>query len=174
MKNFDFTFNYCPACGAKASVKQLNNTHHQCEQCQMNFWNNPVTAVGVIMLKDDKMLVGKRNIEPLKGKYDYPGGFLEYGENPYDAAVREVKEETGVTIKNPTFIFLGTHEYMPGVTTVDILMATTEWSGDLQAADDVAALEWKPIDILNSPDFAWDWPGLANAIAAFQRSQSSA
>jgi mutator protein MutT len=168
MRNFDFTFNYCPDCGTKDSVAVLDTTRAQCATCHMNFWNNPRAAVGLVLVKDGQMLFCKRAIEPLKGKYDFPGGFVEYNEDPYEALQREVKEETGITVRDLQLLHVGTHEYMPGVSTVDLLMVATEWEGEPRAGDDVASFAWKPIDILDSPEFAWHWPGLTDTIKRFE------
>lgn len=45
----------------------------------------------------DKLLFCKRMNDPYKGKYNFVGGKIELGENGFDAAYRELKEETGIT-----------------------------------------------------------------------------
>ncbi|HEV7454912.1 MAG TPA: NUDIX domain-containing protein [Candidatus Saccharimonadales bacterium] len=157
-------FAYCPQCGHKDTVQKLNDTDYECSDCQWHFWNNAKAAVGVMLIKDGQMLFGERAIEPQKGKLDFPGGFVEYNEDAYAAAAREVSEETGLTIKNPTITFVGTHEYKPGYSTVDLLMTVTEWEGDIQPGDDIASLSWCPIGVLDSDEFAWPWPGLTDAL----------
>ena len=46
--------------------------------------------------RNGRILVVKRNIEPGIGKWSLPGGFIEQGENPEEACLRELKEETGI------------------------------------------------------------------------------
>jgi len=53
----------------------------------------------VILLDGDKIVLIKRANPPFEGLYALPGGFVEYGEKVEDAAVREAKEETGLTVK---------------------------------------------------------------------------
>lgn len=60
---------------------------------------SPKPAVDVIIEKNNKIILIDRVIEPFKGKLDLVGGHVEYGETVEDAAVREAKEETGLTIK---------------------------------------------------------------------------
>ncbi len=60
-------------------------------------------GIGVILLKDDKVLIGKRKNSHAP-YYSIPGGHLEIGETFEEAAIREVKEETGINIKNPKVI----------------------------------------------------------------------
>jgi len=57
-------------------------------------------GVGVILVKDGKVLLGKRKGSHGEGSWAFPGGHLEFGESFEECAVREVAEETGVSIKN--------------------------------------------------------------------------
>jgi len=59
----------------------------------------PRVGVGAITIKDDKVLLVKRGIEPSKGLWAIPGGTLKLGESLQDCAAREILEETGITIK---------------------------------------------------------------------------
>ncbi len=60
----------------------------------------PLLAVDIVtFLGEDKIVLIKRAESPFKGLYAIPGGFVEYGENVEDAAVREMKEETGLDVK---------------------------------------------------------------------------
>lgn len=63
-------------------------------------------AVGVMILKDGKMLLAKRKTSHGAGEYAFPGGHLEYMETFEDCARRETKEECGITIKNIRFQFV--------------------------------------------------------------------
>lgn len=60
----------------------------------------PKVGVGVIIVKDDKVLLGKRKGAHGEGSWAFPGGHLEFGESLEDCAKREVAEETSITIKN--------------------------------------------------------------------------
>ena len=163
-------FTYCPACGHKGSVKKTDDTNYECVDCQWHFWNNAKAAVGVLLIKNGQMLFGVRGREPYKGKLDFPGGFVDYNEDPYAAAIREVREETGLTILHPKILLLGTHEYIDGISTVDMLMTVTDWEGTIRAGDDVAELVWRPVDTLDSSEFAWSWPGLADKLKTLHAS----
>jgi len=56
----------------------------------------PTPAVGVVCLKDDAVLLIRRGTPPRQGEWSLPGGRLEPGERLADAALRELREETGV------------------------------------------------------------------------------
>lgn len=60
----------------------------------------PKVGVGVIVIKDSKVLLGKRKGAHGEGSWAFPGGHLEFNESLEECANREVMEETGITIKN--------------------------------------------------------------------------
>ena len=66
----------------------------------------PKVGVGILIFKDDKILLGKRKGSHGEGEYAFPGGHLEYMEAFEDCARRETKEECGIEIKNIRFQFL--------------------------------------------------------------------
>jgi 8-oxo-dGTP diphosphatase len=62
--------------------------------------NRPLIGVAVIVIKDHRVLLGKRKKAHGADTWAFPGGHLEFNESIEDCAVREVLEETGVRIKN--------------------------------------------------------------------------
>ncbi len=63
----------------------------------------PKVGIGVCVVKDRKVLLGKRKNSHGDGTWSFPGGHLEYGESWEECAAREVMEETGVSITNIQF-----------------------------------------------------------------------
>ena len=59
----------------------------------------PRVGVGAITVKNGKVLLVKRGVEPSRGLWAIPGGTLKLGETLQECAAREILEETGVTIK---------------------------------------------------------------------------
>ncbi len=60
----------------------------------------PLVGVGVIILRERRILLGRRRNAHGAGDWSPPGGKLDFGETPEQCAVREVREETGLTIEN--------------------------------------------------------------------------
>ena len=56
----------------------------------------PVPAVGIVCLRGDSVLLIRRGTPPRQGEWSLPGGRIELGERAVDAALRELREETGV------------------------------------------------------------------------------
>lgn len=98
-------FAYCPVCGAKTFL-QHNEKAKKCAACGFVYYFNPSAAVACfIRNKKGELLLVRRAKEPAKGTLDLPGGFVDLHETAEDAACREVKEETGLTITNCKYLF---------------------------------------------------------------------
>ena len=59
-------------------------------------YRNPALAVDAAVRRGDQVLLIQRGNEPWKGAWALPGGFVDYGEDPTDAVLRELQEETGL------------------------------------------------------------------------------
>lgn len=93
---------YCPHCGGALGKKRLENKERLvCLLCGKIIYENPVPAVAVVIFDNlNKVLLVKRGVEPGKGKWCLPGGFVEIDETPYQTAQRELLEETNIEAKD--------------------------------------------------------------------------
>ena len=99
-KNPHPIYKYCPICSAELVEKQKEGRIRKCcSVCGFVLYKNPAPASGVIIEKDGKVLLVKREYPPFKGDWSLPAGFMEYGESPEACAVRETYEETNLKIK---------------------------------------------------------------------------
>lgn len=106
---------YCPQCGSDDIALKMQGGDHVARQicggCGYIHYRNPTVIAGCIIERDGKYLFCRRAIEPMKGKWSFPAGFMENGETAEEAAIREVLEETGakVEILGPYSIFSVPH-----------------------------------------------------------------
>ncbi len=116
----------------------------------------PRVGVGVMIVKDGKVLLGKRKASHGTGEYSWPGGHMEYMESFEDCARREVREETGIEIENVRFLrLLNLKAYAPKHY-VDIGMVADWKSGEPQILEPekIDGWSWCDMDNLPSPVFA--------------------
>jgi len=91
-------FKFCPLCGDYLHKKQVDDRKRLvCQKCGWIDYKNPLpVVVCVAKKKDGKILITKRNQKPGLNKWALPGGFIELGETPEAACLRELEEETGI------------------------------------------------------------------------------
>ncbi len=88
-------WHYCPHCRGNLMVQK---GFVRCGGCGWHYYFNPLPSVAVFVQNERKeILLVKRGIEPGKGKWALPSGFIELGETPEQSALRELKEETGLS-----------------------------------------------------------------------------
>ena len=94
--------NFCSNCGSPDLVLSIppNDTvvRKICQNCHTIHYENPKIIVATIPIKDGKVLLCKRAIEPMKGKWTLPGGYMENGESAEEGAAREMWEEATAKI----------------------------------------------------------------------------
>jgi ADP-ribose pyrophosphatase YjhB (NUDIX family) len=90
---------FCYQCGNElvTSVPEGDDQERElCPECGYVHYVNPRILVGVFLFCDERLFWIKRGTEPNKGRWTFPGGFLEQGESLQQAAARELEEETGI------------------------------------------------------------------------------
>jgi len=95
--------NYCSNCSAPVTLQVPSGDdrpRYVCNACGQVHYQNPKMVVGCIPQWDGKILMCCRDIEPRRGYWTLPAGYLETGETVMDGAARETLEETGATVEN--------------------------------------------------------------------------
>jgi len=106
---------YCSNCGSDKIEFKIpaddNLKRYVCPDCGSIFYTNPNLIVGTVCIKNEEVLLCKRNIEPRFGKWTLPAGFMENAETLQEGALRETKEETQAVPKivSPYTAFSLTH-----------------------------------------------------------------
>jgi 8-oxo-dGTP diphosphatase len=105
---------------------------------------HPIPCAGVVCLKGDEVLLIRRGQPPRQGEWSIPGGRMELGETAAAAALRELKEETGVTAEILGLIDVVDH--FSEVRQAVLIDYAARWvSGEPVAGDDAAAAVFVPI-----------------------------
>jgi len=96
-------FRFCPRCGGPLESRLIKNGDRPrlvCATCGFVFYLDPKLAVGTIITDDShRVVLVKRAIDPGYGKWVFPGGYVDRGEEVRAAAVREAREETGLDVR---------------------------------------------------------------------------
>lgn len=107
------------------------------------------------MVRDGRVLLGRRAVEPAQGRWDIPGGFLEPWEHPADGARREVAEETGLQVRLTRLLSVVMDTYHDRDYTRNLYYLAEVIGGSEQPADDLTELGWfSPAEIPRDLAFA--------------------
>jgi 8-oxo-dGTP diphosphatase len=128
----------CPRCGHE--LEHREGGHLGCLACGSDYWANSAPAVQGVLVRDGRVLIGRRKIEPRFGHWDLPGGFLEEGEEPFEGLRREFREETGLEIEPVEWLGAWVEPYDDHF--VLILNWIVRGEGEPVAADDIGDLAW--------------------------------
>ena len=94
-----------------------------------------ITGVGTIVVKDGRVLVGRRKSDFCSGTICGPGGHIEAGESGKQAAVREAREEFGITIDPADLYLVGVDDTLPSEFGGSIFYLATDFAGDPKCDD---------------------------------------
>jgi 8-oxo-dGTP diphosphatase len=160
------TARFCPLCGAalaREAVPPDQREHPVCGGCRFVFYMNPKLVGCTIPELDGRILLTRRTINPSRGLWTFPGGYVDYGETVTDAALRETWEETGLKVDLGGLV--GVYTY-PGAPVIIVYNAHV-LSGTLTPCTENDLLEWRapaeiPWEQLAFPstrDALRDWVG---------------
>ena len=122
-----------------------------CDACGRDGYSNPAVAVDAVALREGEsgteVLLIRRGGEPWKGRLAFPGGFVDYGEDPERAVLRELEEETGVDGFNPVALAIhGDPDRDPRKHIIALFYLVDVDPGAIpRGGDDAADAAWVPI-----------------------------
>jgi len=144
-------FKFCPVCGGALELRELKAVDPKrlvctADPCGFVFYLDPKVAVGTIIRSDNgRIILVKRAIEPGYGKWVFPGGYVDRGEEVREAAVREAKEEAGLDVRLDRLVNVYSYS---GRVPVIIVFAATMIGGTLTVDDEgLEAREFSPDEI---------------------------
>lgn len=106
---------YCPRCGGPLSHDRDGRPACTARGCHYTWYPDPKVAVGVVVEDAGRIVLVRRNHEPRQGCWAFPSGFVDAGEVVEEAAIREVREETGLEVQLDSLIGVYSEEDNPVV-----------------------------------------------------------
>jgi len=137
------SFRHCPFCRTKLTPKEIDRrVRSTCPKCGFIHFKNPAPAVSILVVEDDRILLGKRSGQPGKGLWALPSGYIEFDEDFITAAIREVREETGLDVAINAVLHVESSFLSPQYHFLGIYLLAHVLGGSLAASDDLETVSW--------------------------------
>lgn len=148
------TIKFCSSCANEMILKPFENTNRFfCTNCDRMEFIDPKVVTGVLFTIESEILLIKRNLEPQRGKWTFPAGFVDRGEKVEDAAIREVFEETGYIVVLDKLVGVYSQEADPIIL---IVYSGHTVGGERTDNSEVQSIQTFPLDKLPSLAFVRD------------------
>jgi len=146
---------FCPRCAGALDLAHAP-ARVECPSCGfVSYAGSSPCACAIVEDDAGRVLLARRAVEPYRGFWDTPGGYLEEREHPLDGLRRELLEETGLTVEPQRFLgaFMDTYGGGPAANaTLNLFWTARVVAGEPLAADDVCELRWFAPDQLPAAD----------------------
>ena len=153
---------FCERCGHPLERKTIEGRQRPvCPSCGFVVYLDPKVAAGAIVTVDGGVVLVRRAIEPSRGKWVFPGGYVDRGESTEAAAVREVLEEVGLEIRLEDL--LGVFSY-PGVSVVLVVYTGRVVGGKLEGG-----VETEEVRAFHPSEIPWEDLGFQSTADALRR-----
>jgi ADP-ribose pyrophosphatase YjhB (NUDIX family) len=132
-------FRFCPRCGTPLRSRRLRARGPAlpaCPNCSFVHYQDPKVATGTLFTLDGGIVLVQRAIAPARGKWVFPGGFVDQGERVEEAAIRETREEVNLDVRIDRLLNVYSYEDSP---VVIVAYAARVVGGELQAKDEAMA-----------------------------------
>lgn len=132
---------HCLRCGTPMEPRVVDGRERPvCPACGFIFYRNPTPVAGCVVEHDGRIVLVRRGIDPGRGKWGLPAGFMEWGETAEEGAIRETAEETGLIVRIERL--LGVYSFVnPVGNGVIIFYIATSVGGTFIAGDDAEHIE---------------------------------
>lgn len=147
---------YCMHCGQRLTTAVPEGDTKRrlvCLDCGFVHYLNPRPVAGTIPVRQDgALLLVRRDIEPRRGTWVFPGGFMDVGETAEEAAIRETAEEANLEVRN--LQLLGVYTRVgPGVV---VIVFEAEAMTDASAGHETSEIRWFAPDAIPWDELAFD------------------
>ena len=133
-----------------------------CDSCGRDGYNNPAVAVDAVALREGRegtaAILIRRGAAPWKGRLGFPGGFVENGEDPEGAVLRELEEETGVDGFDPVALAIHGDPHRDPRKHIIALFYLVDVDPEAvpRGGDDAAEAAWVPLAELTPKEMSGD------------------
>lgn len=141
---------FCFRCGRPTERRVVEGRERDhCPACDRTLYDNAKPCAGALVTDaQGRLLLVRRTIRPFAGFWDIPGGFLEADEHPEAGAVREVREETGLSVAIVSLLGIYMDWYAPSADptashhSLNFYYTTRVVGGTLALNDESAEARW--------------------------------
>jgi 8-oxo-dGTP diphosphatase len=135
---------HCLLCGAVLQPSdQSASQRKRCPECRWTYYANPLPGVVIFIEDEQRVLLGRRASGSYRaGTWCLPGGFIEYHEDFLSAAIREAREETGLTVEIESILSVVSNFLAPRLHTLVVVLKGKPIAGSPAPGDDIAELKW--------------------------------
>lgn len=156
MSNHPHSFSrYCMHCGQRLTTAVPEGDTRRrmvCLDCGFVHYLNPRPVAGTIPVRDGKILLGRRDIEPRRGFWVFPGGFMDVGESAEEAAKRETLEEMHLEVTNLELLGVYTR-IEQGVV---VIVYEAEAVGEAEVGHETSEIAWFAAQEIPWEEIAFD------------------
>jgi ADP-ribose pyrophosphatase YjhB (NUDIX family) len=142
--------NFCSHCGERVALRIPNGDNvarHVCDACGTIHYQNPKLVVGCVAELDGSIVLCRRGIEPRRGFWTMPAGFMENGETLQQAAARESREEALIDVDIGSLLAV--------VHVLHAHQVHVFFRGTLRSPDYGAGVESLEVKLVRPPEIPW-------------------
>ncbi|HEY6008903.1 MAG TPA: NUDIX hydrolase [Geobacteraceae bacterium] len=139
-------YRFCPDCATPLARAASTGARPVCPRCGFVHYQNPAPGVVILITAEDRVLLGRRAATSYApAKWCLPGGYIEFGEDFLTAGIREVREETGLTVEIDSILSVCSNFLAAELHTLVVVLHARVAGGEPRPGDDLEELGWFPL-----------------------------